>query len=70
VRRRAREQFAQLDRSNLAPIRRDVREGWVARGSLHVIADRLEIGWHPQWLAHLRDRLGEVRDDPAAGQAA
>lgn len=70
VRRRARERFAELDRSNLAPIRRDVREGWVARGSLHVIADRLEIGWHPQWLAHLRDRLGEVRDDPAAGAAA
>jgi hypothetical protein len=70
VRRRARERFAELDRSNLPPIRRDVREGWVARGSLHVIADRLEIGWHPQWLAHLRDRLEEVRDDPAAGTAA
>jgi hypothetical protein len=63
VLRRARERFAELDRSNLAPVRRDVREGWVARGSLHVIADRLEIGWHPQWLAHLRERLGEVRDD-------
>jgi hypothetical protein len=70
VRRRARERFAELDRSDLASIRRDVREGWVARGSLHVIADRLEIGWHPQWLAHLRDRLGEVRDDPAAEAAA
>jgi hypothetical protein len=70
MRRRARERFAELDRSNLAPIRRDVREGWVARGSLHVIADRLEIGWHPQWIAHLRDRLGEVRDDPASGAAA
>ncbi len=70
VRRQARERFAELDRSNLAPIRRDVREGWVARGSLHVIADRLEIGWHPQWLAHLRERLGEVRDDPTADAAA
>ena len=70
LRSRARERFAELDRSNLAPIRRDVREGWVARGSLHVIADRLEIGWHPQWLAHLRDRLGEVKDDPSAGAAA
>lgn len=70
VRRLAQERFAELDRSNLPAIRRDVREGWVARGSLHVIADRLEIGWHPQWLAHLRDRLGEVRDDPAAGAAA
>lgn len=62
LRRRARERFAELDRSDLAPIRRDVREGWVARGSLHVIADRLEIGWHPDWLAHLRDRIDEVQD--------
>ena len=68
--RLARERFAELDRSDLAPIRRDVREGWVARGSLHVIADRLEIGWHPEWLEHLRDRLGEVRDDSARRQAA
>jgi hypothetical protein len=70
VRRQARERFAELDRSNLAPIRRDVREGWVARGSLHVIADRLEIGWHPQWLAHLRERLDEVREDPSPEAAA
>lgn len=70
IRRQARERFGALDRSDLAPIRRDVREGWVARGSLHVIADRLEIGWHPQWLAHLRDRLTEVRDDRSAETAA
>ena len=70
IRQEARERFAELDRSDLAPIRREVREGWVARGSLHVIADRLEIGWHPQWLEHLRDRLGEVRDDPSAEAAA
>ena len=43
VLRLARERFAELDRSDLAPIRRDVRQGFVARGSLHVIADRLEI---------------------------
>lgn len=67
----ARERFVELDRSDLAPIRRDVREGWVSRGSLHVIADRLEIGWHPHWLAHLRDRLGEVQDNaPPTGVAA
>lgn len=69
IRRQARGRFAELDRSDLAPIRRDVRQGWVARGSLHVIADRLEIGWHPQWLAHLRDRLGEVQDERSAGAA-
>jgi ABC-3C protein len=70
VLRLARERFVELDRSDLAPIRRDVRQGWVARGSLHVIADRLEIGWHPDWLDHLRHRLAEVRDEPASGQAA
>ena len=68
--RLARERFGELDRSDLAPIRRDVRQGFVARGSLHVIADRLQIGWHPQWLEHLRERLIEVRDDPSAEQAA
>jgi|SRR5215203_225666 len=66
----ARERFVELDRSDLPPIRRDVSQGWVARGSLHVIADRLEIGWHPDWLEHLRDRLAEVRQDPAIEQAA
>lgn len=70
VRRNAQQRFAALEQSSLAPIRREVREGWVARGSLHMIADRLEIGWHPQWLAHLRHRLGEVRDVPDAGAAA
>lgn len=70
VLRLARERFAELDRSDLAPIRRDVRQGFVARGSLHVIADRLEIGWHPEWLSHLRHRLAEVRDEPGSGQAA
>jgi hypothetical protein len=63
--RAARERFADLDRSALPPIRRDVRQGWVARGSLHVVADRLEIGWHPDWLNHLRHRIAEVRDDPS-----
>ncbi|HEX8205718.1 MAG TPA: ABC-three component system protein [Solirubrobacteraceae bacterium] len=69
VLREARDRFIELDRSNLAAIRRDVRQGWVARGSLHMIADRLEIGWHPDWLNHLRHRLAEVRDDPGAEAA-
>ena len=70
VLRLARERFVELDRSDLPPIRRDVNQGWVARGSLHVIADRLEIGWHPDWLEHLRDRLAEVRGEPATEEAA
>lgn len=64
------QRFVELDRSDLAGIRRDVRQGWIARGSLHMIADRLEIGWHPDWLGHLRDRLPEVRGDAFAERAA
>jgi hypothetical protein len=62
LRKQALERFGQLDASALTPIRRDVRAGFIARGSLHVIADRLEIGWHPSWLEHLQHRLPEVRD--------
>jgi hypothetical protein len=62
LRAQALESFRALDQSDLAPIRRDVRAGFIARGSLHVIADRLEIGWHPKWLEHLQHRLAEVRD--------
>jgi hypothetical protein len=54
--------FGELDQSDLAPIRRDVHSGFIARGSLHVIADRLEIGWHPKWIEHLQHRLAEARD--------
>jgi hypothetical protein len=70
LRREAAGRFVEFDRSDLAPIRRDVREGWVARGSLHVIADRLEIGWHPKWVEHLRDRLVEVTDETEESEAA
>jgi hypothetical protein len=64
VKRVARERFQGLDTSDLPRIRRDVRAGFIANGSLHVLADRLTIGWHPKWLEHLRDRLNEVRDTP------
>lgn len=42
------------------PIRRGVSPPWVCRGSLHMLADDLKIGWHPNF----RDRL-EVAFDTA-----
>jgi len=62
LRTQALERYAALEASALVSIRRDVRAGFVARGSLHIIADRLEIGWHPRWLELLGHRLAEVRD--------
>lgn len=38
------------------PIRPNVTEPFVVRGSLHLLADDLRIGWHPEF----RDRLAKV----------
>lgn len=62
VEQEARERFQRLETGDLPRIRRDVQAGFVAKGSLHILADRLEIGWHPEWLSHLRHRLSEARD--------
>jgi len=42
--------------STSIPIRPAVTEPFVSRGSLHMLADQLEVGWHPEFndrLAHL-----------------
>jgi len=56
----ARDLFARLDTSPLPPIRPRVSAGFVANGSLHMLADRLRIGWHPQWIDRLRHLLPDV----------
>ena len=38
------------------PIRPNVAAHWVCRGSLHMLADELKIGWHPNF----EDRLTEI----------
>jgi hypothetical protein len=40
----------------LIPIRPSVTEPFVTRGSLHMLADEVRIGWHPDF----RDRLAEI----------
>lgn len=65
---RARERFLRLDQSQLPRIRKHVDAGYVANGSVHMLADRLEIGWHPAWLERLRAVLPELgtNEDGAA----
>ena len=48
------------------PIRTGVTVPWVCRGSLHMLADELRVGWHPDFEARLRAILGA----PASGGAA
>ena len=56
----ARQRFHTLDTSQLPPIRSGVSARFVANGSLHVLADRMEIGWHPDWVERLRHLLPEI----------
>jgi hypothetical protein len=64
----AQDMFHALDTRPLPRIRTNVAAGYVANGSLHILADRLLIGWHPRWVEYLRDRLEEVQE-PRAGRA-
>ncbi len=62
--------YARMQDRSLPEIRRDVRSRYVPIGSLHILADRLQIGWHPDWLSLLRHRLEEVQTiDHAQGAA-
>jgi hypothetical protein len=48
------------------PIRPNVAAHWVCRGSLHMLADELKIGWHPNFDDRLTEILA-VESDPVAG---
>lgn len=57
----ARTTYARLQERTLPEIRAEVRSGYIPVGSLHLLADRMQIGWHPDWLALLKHRLTEVQ---------
>lgn len=39
------------------PIRPQVKQGSLSRGSFHILADSLRVGWHPQFVDRLRHLL-------------
>lgn len=59
--RDARQLYLQLQERTLPEIRTELRSGYVPLGSLHILADRLQIGWHPDWINLLKHRLGEAQ---------
>ena len=70
IRAKARDRFLRLDQKVLPRIRSHVEAEYVGNGSLHMLADRLEIGWHPAWLERLRELLPDLAiDDPDEGVA-
>lgn len=60
-RREAQQLYVRLQDRALPEIRSEVRSGYVPLGSLHILADRLEIGWHPDWIDLMKHRLGETQ---------
>lgn len=55
--RAALDMYLTLEKRALPEVRPEIRSGYIPQGSLHILADRLEIGWHPDWLQLLRHRL-------------
>ena len=58
----ARRRFMRLEKSNLPRIRTHVEAAYVGNGSLHILADRLTIGWHPEWIERLKHLMPELAD--------
>lgn len=54
--RAARSVLAWAERTTI-PIRANVTEPFVSRGSLHMLADELRIGWHPEFRTRLAGLL-------------
>lgn len=53
----ARKIYRWAQSADLVPIRRDCTEAFVTRGSLHMLADKQEVGWHPDYVSVLRNVL-------------
>ena len=52
----ARSVLAWAERASI-PIRINVTEPFLTRGSLHMLADEIRIGWHPEFRVHLASLL-------------
>lgn len=53
--------YQKLQERALPEVRAEVRSGYIPFGSLHILADRLQIGWHPDWVKLMKHRLTEVQ---------
>lgn len=47
------ELYQHCQENGVIPIRRDFIEAYLSKGSYHLLADRLDIGWHPEYGALL-----------------
>lgn len=57
---RGREVHKACEAAQVEPIRPKVAEPYVMRGSLQMLADELQIGWHSDWVARVQALLAET----------
>jgi len=57
LRERGRSVFMGLEGAVISPIRPGATAAYVQRGSLHMLADDLRIGWHRDWVTHMQELL-------------
>jgi len=48
-----------IESEDLPPIRSKVEESSIARGSFHILSDKLTIGWHPEFQQRLQSILNK-----------
>lgn len=59
IRKRSAELYRSCLQNSVVPIRKNFLEAYVAKGSYHLLADQLNIGWHPDYLELLRESSNE-----------
>lgn len=62
MRRLACQLYKWVETEELPRIRSQCQDGFVARGSFHILADHLKVGWHPEFEARLRRLLEPVSE--------
>ncbi|MFZ5863166.1 MAG: ABC-three component system protein [Nitrospirota bacterium] len=63
MRRLACNLYKWVETEELPRIRSQCQDGFVARGSFHILADHLTVGWHPEFKARLLRLLEPVSDE-------
>jgi hypothetical protein len=53
--------FRWIETANFTPIRPSYVDSYLSRGSYHILANRLKVGWHPEFI----DRLGHLIEQAA-----
>jgi hypothetical protein len=59
----AKELYKYFETGILPTIRVSCTEPFIARGTYHILADQLRIGWHAQFLERLRSAVSEEREE-------